>query len=136
MVWDHTTKIFPYLFKYLIYRFDLIYKENRIRKDREFSFLYRKGKKVANDNFVVYFFPKSYCFKVGFSINKKYGKAYERNKIKRRLSEIIRLELNRLKPASVVIVVLKSAKTRTYLELKDSLCNLFEKIGLFRGHLD
>ena len=109
----------------------MLCKENRIRKDREFSFVYRKGKKVANESFVVYFYPKRDSFKVGFSINKKYGKAYERNKIKRRLSEIIRLELGSLKPYLTVIVVLKGAKERDYQGLKASLDSLLNKAGIY-----
>ena len=110
----------------------MLYKENRIKKDRDFSFVYRKGKKIANDDFVIYFLPKSLCFKVGFSVNKKYGKAYERNKIKRRLGEIIRLELDSFKPYLMVIVVLKSAKIKNYQELKRSLDILLEKAGLIK----
>ncbi|MBQ7256674.1 MAG: ribonuclease P protein component [Abditibacteriota bacterium] len=111
----------------------MLCKENRIRKDREFSFVYRKGKKVANEDFVLYFYPKSYCFKVGFSINKKYGKSCERNKIKRRLSEIIYLELEVLKPYLAVIVVLKGAKEKDYRRLKMSLDSLLSKVGILNG---
>ena len=35
---------------------------------------------------------------IGFSVNKKTGKAYVRNKIKRQLREIVRLNLEKFEP--------------------------------------
>jgi len=59
-----------------------------LKKNKEFNYVYRRGKSVANKNLVLVFVKKKTPgLKVGFSISKKIGNAVIRNKTKRRLKE-------------------------------------------------
>ena len=107
-------------------------KQNRLRKDREFTFVYRRSKKFANKDFVLYFYPKNYCFKAGFSISKKIGKAHIRNLIKRRLSEIIRLDLDNFKNVEIVLVALKPAAELDYFQMEKSIKDLLLKAKAYK----
>ena len=65
-------------------------KQFRLRKNYQFNYLYKNGKSVNDENLVVIFCKnKNDKPKVGFSVSKKYGKAVRRNKVRRRLREII-----------------------------------------------
>ena len=65
--------------------------DHRLKKNKQFSYLYKKGNR-KNSKFLTLFEvdSKYKCYKIGFSVNKKIGKANIRNKVKRRLKEIVR----------------------------------------------
>ena len=65
--------------------------DHRLRKDRHFSYVYRKGKRKNSGHFTLFFLPSKFrVYKIGISVSKKLGKANMRNKLKRRVKEIIR----------------------------------------------
>ena len=69
----------------------MLKKQNRLKKNKHFNYIYKHGKVSKNQNLVlVYAKTKIKPFKVGFSVNNKYGKAHDRNLIKRRLREIVK----------------------------------------------
>ena len=65
--------------------------ENRLRKRKEFAYLYNNGSARHTNHLTVVYLPtKNRKLKIGFSITKKIGKAHTRNLIKRRLRAIVR----------------------------------------------
>lgn len=69
--------------------------KNRLRKKKEFSYIYRKGEVLHSKYITVYFVETRYKnVKVGISISNKIGNSVVRHKVKRRLSEIIRNRIN------------------------------------------
>ncbi|MDO4500320.1 MAG: ribonuclease P protein component [Erysipelotrichaceae bacterium] len=65
-------------------------KENRIRKNEEFSRIISKRKSCANSSFVVYFDKRAQDHsRIGISVSKKLGNAVVRNKIKRQVRMMI-----------------------------------------------
>ncbi|WP_100374333.1 ribonuclease P protein component [Bacillus sp. FJAT-45037] len=60
-------------------------KEQRIKKNEEFSSVFNKGQSVANRQFVLYSLKKEgqVNFRIGLSVSKKVGNAVTRNRIKR-----------------------------------------------------
>ena len=60
-------------------------KRQRIKKDKEFQLVFKKGKSFANRQFVVYCYRKEGQaeFRIGLSVSKKIGNAVTRNRIKR-----------------------------------------------------
>jgi len=65
--------------------------ENRLRKRKEFAYLYNNGSAKHTANLTLVYLPtKHRTLKIGFSVAKKIGKAHTRNLIKRRLRAIVR----------------------------------------------
>lgn len=56
-------------------------------------------------------------------------KAAERNRIKRRLSEIVRLLANKIRPGLFVILIKPSAPGKRFSRLRDDLGRAFQKIN-------
>ena len=69
----------------------MLKKTNRLTKRKEFGYIYKKGTTTFSNFIGLYCVPTNKKIaRIGFSINKKIGKAHTRNLVKRRLSEIIR----------------------------------------------
>ena len=79
---------------------------NRLRSKRDFRLAYKKGRSFANPMLVLYVRPtRGDACRIGFSISKKLGGAVERNRIKRRLREVLRAKAAKLSPGFDVILV-------------------------------
>ena len=73
----------------------MLKKSDRLRKRLDFKRTYRRGKTVKNRFFVLYYAPNnSGTRQIGFSVSKKIGKAVVRNRVKRKLREACRLNLD------------------------------------------
>ncbi len=73
-------------------------KNNRLKKRKEFAYIYKNGKRFNSKNLSLVVAPsKLNVTKVGFSVSNKVGKAVQRNKIKRQLRFIVRKQLNNLR---------------------------------------
>ena len=71
---------------------------NRIKKRKQFAYIYKNGKKINSKNLsVVMIKSKLKEPKIGLSVSNKVGKAVVRNKIKRQLRAIARKQLNNLR---------------------------------------
>ena len=106
--------------------------ENRLRKRKEFAYLYNNGSAKHTTNLTLVYLPtKKRTLKVGFSVAKKIGKAHVRNLIKRRLRSIVRDVIPTLpNDYNVVIIARAGVDNLTYQELKKQTLQLFEKTGL------
>lgn len=62
-------------------------KAYRVKSERDFQKVFKKGESCANRKFVVYRLakPGQAHFRVGLSVGKKVGNAVERNRVKRML---------------------------------------------------
>ena len=98
----------------------------RLKKNKAFQYVYRKGHSVACRNLVMLFAPGREL-KVGFSVSKKTGNAVTRNRIKRRLRECFRPHLGDVKPGLYVIVARPSAAKATFQSLQRDVCYLLKK---------
>ncbi|WP_301108421.1 ribonuclease P protein component [Sporosarcina sp.] len=60
-------------------------KSQRIKKNKEFQTVFKKGKSFANRQFIVYTYKKEDQeeFRIGLSVSKKVGNAVTRNRVKR-----------------------------------------------------
>ncbi|HEY8443535.1 MAG TPA: ribonuclease P protein component [Clostridia bacterium] len=75
----------------------MLNKKYRLRKDFQFRYVYRNGQSVRTSA-VTLFFVKSRTsgIKIGISVSNKIGKAYFRNRVKRRIRECIRACLDKM----------------------------------------
>lgn len=102
---------------------------NRLKKKKEFSFIYKKGKSFHNKFFSLYVVGTKYKnSKIGFSINNKVGNSVVRHKLKRRLSEILMKKLSSLPLNNYVFVVKVGSDKLNFEGLKIQVENMLEKL--------
>lgn len=109
----------------------MIPKEYKLKKENDFKKVFNKGKyyqsglvslKILKNNLQ----KNRFACAVGLKVSKK---ATQRNKIKRRIEEIIRTDLGELKQGfDIVIMVNPKIVEKDYSEIKKELINLFEKV--------
>ena len=83
-------------------------KKYRLRNNREFKNVYDGGKNFWNRNLILY--RKKNALQVtrlGITITKKFGNAVIRNRTRRRLREIYRLKLYRIRDGYDIIIIPK-----------------------------
>jgi ribonuclease P protein component len=109
-------------------------KKYRLRKNREFKYTYKKGRSLGHPLLVMIYLKTNHKeVKIGYSITKKFGKAVERNRIKRQLREIVRLKLSELKPGyNIIFIVRKDVKGASYQSLEKAVNNLLKRADLYK----
>ncbi len=109
----------------------MLAKKNRLRKKKEFNYIYKKGTSFYSKNLTVYVFKTKNSFpKVGFSVNNKVGNSVVRHKIKRRLSEIVRAFLPKIKLNNYIFVARKGSEELGFDALKEQVLFLLKKADL------
>ncbi len=102
--------------------------DHRLKKERQFSYIFKKGKRANCSLFTLFSVPSKFqCYKIGYSISKKVGKANKRNKLKRRLKEIVRLEKLPKPFFNYVLMARPGAAELSFEELKKEIVSLFKK---------
>ncbi len=105
-------------------------KTKGLKKDTDFRKVYKKGKSTANKYLVMYTFEnQSQESRIGISVSKKVGNAINRNKIKRRIREAYRLNVDeKVKNGyDIVFIARISSKEATYKDIEKSVINLSKK---------
>lgn len=105
----------------------MLKKRLRLKKNKEFTYIYRKGSKLKGRYFIIYALRGSKEMKIGFSLSKKVGNAVVRNLYKRRLHEIFKDLIPQMKLNHYVIVVSPYIRDAGYQELKDDILTTLEK---------
>lgn len=111
-------------------------KEKRLRSNKDFKRVYKRGKRTWNHMFTIYFFKHkdSKHSRVGITVTKKLGNAVQRNKIKRRLKEIIRHHWTCIPGGYDVIIVPKPKTTKSsYIDLEKSLLHILSIAWKVKG---
>ena len=105
-------------------------KKNIIQKQTEFTDIIHKCPYVKNNYFVIYYRKNDLFNRYGISIPKKTGKANIRNKIKRRIKNIIDLnEFSIQSSYDYVIIIRKRLLELDYHKMEQQLIDLITKIG-------
>ena len=105
--------------------------KNRLRKRKEFSYIYRKGEVYfAKDLTLFVSKTKLPHSKVGFSVSNKVGNSVIRHKVKRRLSEIVRVRLPSFPIANYILVAKPSVAEKDFQEIASQVESLFQKVKL------
>lgn len=110
----------------------MLNKTNRLTKRKEYGYIYKKGVVTYSNFLVLYSIPTSRKqMRIGFSISKKVGKAYKRNLLKRRLSEIVREQMAHIDQKHNYIVVAKDGTAELdFSTLKNQVLYVFKKAGM------
>jgi len=103
-----------------------------LTKNYEFKRLYNKGKSAASKCVVVYCARNNSTEnRLGITVSIKLGGAVQRNRIRRRLKEIYRLNEHALRTGyNIVIVARMKSRYAGWSELESSVLSLFLKLGL------
>jgi ribonuclease P protein component len=108
----------------------------RLRDNSDFQRVRRVGKSVANSWLVLVQAPNPQGrSRYGFTVSKKLGGAVQRNKLKRRLREHLRLHLqaSRLRPGvDVVVIARRAARGADYQTLSHALDDLLARARLLK----
>ena len=116
------------LYKFIV-RKNMLKNNNRLTKRKEFGYVYKNGKKLNSQNlYVVYTGTKLKSSRFGFVVSKKIGKAHIRNKIKRRLSEIVRVNILSFATQNYVIVAKPGIQLLNFAELKTELLTILQSV--------
>ncbi len=106
---------------------------NRLKKEKDFDKVFKKGKSFKNSFLILRILQNNLKEShFGFIVSKKVSKkAILRNKIKRRLRDIIRQNIKNIKKGiDVVLIVLPGLEKNNFLETKEILNTLLKKAGL------
>lgn len=108
----------------------------RLRNREDFSRIYRGGKSFANGQFVVYWSKQHVAepFRLGVSASKKIGNAVVRNRMRRMIKEIVRLQEKRIVPnTDFILIVRKPATAMKMKEMEKSVLHVLKKAGLLKN---
>jgi ribonuclease P protein component len=103
-----------------------------LKKNHEFKRLYNKGKSAASQCAAVYYRRNGRSEnRLGITVSTKLGGAVQRNRVRRRLKEIYRLNEEKLsKGFDIVIVARVRSRFVGYSELESSVISVFRKLKL------
>lgn len=103
-----------------------------IKNNYEFRRLYAKGERAGSPRMVIYRRRNRLGInRLGITVSSKLGKAVHRNKIRRRLKEIFRLNCDMLIQGWDIVVVAKiKSRYSSYSELEADFLQTCKRIGL------
>ena len=108
-------------------------KKYRVKKSDEIQQLMSKRQSVGNSYFILYY-QKNHDFenfRYALSVPKKYGKAHERNLMKRRIREIIKVKS--IDPACEFFVIARiKSKELSFSQITENVQELLKKANLLK----
>ena len=105
--------------------------EQRLRRSSQFAAVFSEGKSRATETVVLKAVPNGLDFsRFGFIVSKKVSrKAVVRNKVRRRLREVVRLAM--VRPGwDVVVIARPKAGGASYSDIESALIGLLNRVGL------
>lgn len=106
-------------------------REQRLRSNQEFQRVFRRGRSWAHPLLALHIVPADEGSRIGFSASKKVGGAVVRNRVRRRLREIVRARIGTWKIGfDAVWIVRSAAATATFAQLEDAVQELSRRARL------
>ncbi len=109
----------------------MLAKANRLNKHGSFAYVYRKGRRLVEQDVVLTYTPAR-CVRVGFCVSNKVGKAVVRNKVKRRLRAAVGNILLSIRGCQAIITANASAADKDFACLDAQVERLFAAAGLIK----
>ena len=93
----------------------------RIKKQKDFIALYKKGKRYRGKYFILIYFPNELNFsRFAVVASKKTGNAVKRNRIKRRIRELFRRNKHLIIiPMDLIVIAKAEIYTSNWIELQE-----------------
>ncbi len=111
-------------------------KEFRVKSNKDFQEIFKKGTSAANRQFVVYTLKRheQSHFRIGLSVSKKIGNAVMRNQIKRYVRQAFHEFEGQLhNDADYVIIARKPTAAMDFFEVKKSLTHVLRVAKAFKS---
>jgi len=108
-------------------------KPNRLQKNKDIEKVFKKGKKFKENFLVLKIAPNNLDkIRFGFIVPQKFfKKATLRNKIRRKLRELIALKLKKIrKGIDVILIATPGLETKDFWEIDEVIDRLFKKARL------
>ncbi len=107
-------------------------KSHRLLKHADFDRVYKQGRRQFAQHMTVFYLARAsddVGLRVGFTVSKALGGAVQRNRMKRRLREAVRLNsVQRNVAADVVINPKRTLLTAEFCDLRNEVAKAFEVI--------
>ena len=111
----------------------MLKKENRLKKRKEFNYIYRKGNIAHSSSFTIHFVRAFRPYsQIGISVSKNVGNSVIRSRVKRIISEACRLNIEKFAIKNYVITAKECAKEKTSKEIEQELLRVLKKNGLLK----
>ena len=112
----------------------MLSKINRLKKRKEFNYIYKKGDVAHSNSFFIHFVKAYRKYpQIGISVSKQVGNSVVRSRVKRIISEACRLNIDKFAIKNYVITAKENAREKTSVEIEQELLKLLKKNGLYRG---
>lgn len=99
-----------------------------IKKKREFYILHRRGKRLQGNRIkIIYKWNTLGVKRLGFSVSKRYGKAVDRNRFRRRIKEIFRSDAT-LRDIDIVVSPVGALKETGWKEIQNDFLKIMEMV--------
>lgn len=101
----------------------------KLRKNNDFSVVYKKGKYIVTKQIVLYYKKNDLdVTRVGFSVSKKVGKSVTRNRAKRLIKESFRLNYKNPVCYDLIFVARSGIDEFSFAEIEKALKYLLRKL--------
>jgi len=109
-------------------------KNYRVKSEKDFNAIFKRGQSFANRKFVVYMLEKEQKhFRVGISVSKKLGNAVTRNQIKRRIRHILQsVKGSLVEHVDFVVIARKGVETLEYAEMEKNLLHVLKLSKIYQ----
>lgn len=106
-----------------------------LKKNHEFKRLYSKGRTTVTPYMVIYSRKtKTGHNRIGITVTKKLGKAVHRNRVRRRLKEIYRVNEDKFAVGYDIVAVARvSSRFAEFKQLEQAFLDAGAKLGLLAG---
>ena len=102
--------------------------DHRLKKNSQFNYLFRNGERKSSKHFTLFYCNSRFnCYKIGYSISKKIGKAWKRNLLRRRLKEIVRKNDLLTPKRNYVLKAREGAGELDYKQIEKEILDIFRK---------
>jgi len=106
----------------------------RLKKQKDFKRVFDHGKSLGGSTVAFYFMNNGLDYpRAAFIASKKVSKrAVDRNRAKRLMREVFRLNKHRMKPVDIIFIARKGILGKKYQDVEKDFLKMAEKAGILK----